>query len=675
MPRSRRRTGGSEGGGGGGGGTGVSGTYVAPGGGTKSDLLRLSDSLNLPYDAVHAVMNCQGQGVASRSGRRSAAREDEAAAAATADPAMMGVWGDFMNEEMGAPAPAPASAAPAPAASSEPASTSPAAAPSSSAPSSSEEGPREYALPVRPRMRLSNGKKKANDDDDDDVPAPGLLAQTGTLDASVPGRSAPSGSPKPHELWAPTLLLPSVFSKIKISLVATSPTSCHSVAIATNGAAYGWGRNETGQLGLGSASAVVPLPTRLSVGGEESLKFVGAAVGKHHTVLVGENGNAYASGGNVFGQLGINNSGAEKIDKFRKCVVIGQIASNDDEGEEGEGKGVVTIVQATCGENVSALLSSAGHLYTAGASEFGQLGNGETGEHIVTAGKLGFANCAKFVRRSTFVQSDADAAGGLESGKMTGAGVDSSGRVKTGSLLDASRICLSRISAGKNHFVAIEAPAAEGTSHVPRVFSWGSGDYGCLGHGIQADEYTPRLVRAYRGPIFANNHPVDVSAGSNCTLVHTKNGHVYYVGKHKQAGEATMRPALIDALANNGHVVTTCGAGNQTVVCSTKNGVTVSWGHGSHGELGFGADGGKSSSKPKFVNGLDSCLVTSVACGYGHTLFVVRDDDEEDAKALKKVPKVEAEDVSEFVKEVKGRKADAGADEPAKKKFKGKGKK
>lgn len=327
--------------------------------------------------------------------------------------------------------------------------------------------------------------------------------------------------------------------------------------------------------------------------------------------------------------------------------------------------------QASCGENISALLSSTGHLYTAGASEFGQLGNGETGEYIISTGKVGFNNSGKFVRRSVFVQSEADRDGLMRTTMSSDAMDSSTGRVKCVTLEDSSQICLSSVSCGRNHILAVEAPT-EGHAHVPRVFSWGCGDYGCLGHFIQADEYYPRMVGSFRGPIFANNHPVLAVVGSHCSLVLTRQGHVYYMGKHKTAGEATMRPTIVDALANNGHVVTAIGAGGQTVFCSTKGGVTVSWGHGSHGELGFGNGENKSSSQPKFVNGLDSCLVTSVSCGMGHTLFIIRNEDEEDAKALKKVGKVEEADVAKFVDQYKGTRGGAddadGGEAPAKKK-------
>ena len=99
---------------------------------------------------------------------------------------------------------------------------------------------------------------------------------------------------------------------------------------------------------MGYTSAVVPLPTKLSIGDDDGIKFVGAGVGKYHTILVGSNGLAYGSGGNLCGQLGINNMGSKGIDKFRKCVVMGQISGDDDEDGEGSAAGGnVKIVQVS----------------------------------------------------------------------------------------------------------------------------------------------------------------------------------------------------------------------------------------------------------------------------------------------------------------------------------------
>ncbi len=298
--------------------------------------------------------------------------------------------------------------------------------------------------------------------------------------------------------------------------------------------------------------------------------------------------------------------------------------------------------QASCGENFTVLLSSEGHLFSAGLSEFGQLGNGETGEYFITASKLAFANASKFERRSIFVASPADSGQtNLEEAKKT-----------TIPLSDSDDIRIGSICCGKNHTVAIEAPAKNKT-HAARVFTWGCGGYGVLGHAIQADEYTPRLVGSVQGPLFKSNSPVRAAAGAHCSMILTENGHVYYCGKHRSVGEATMRPSLIDVLANNKHVVKGLSGGAQSVFCSTENGVTVSWGMGLTGELGFGAENAKSSSKPKFVEKLDKCLVTDVVCGYGHTLFLIRDEDEEDKAAMKKINRIEVDDLSTFVGKMK----------------------
>ena len=295
------------------------------------------------------------------------------------------------------------------------------------------------------------------------------------------------------------------------------------------------------------------------------------------------------------------------------------------------------FTKAACGENFTVLLDSDGIMYSAGLGEFGQLGNGETGEFFIAANKIGFGNSSKFERRSVFVQKPPRI--GMEEAKKPPIPLADSDNVRIGS-----------ISCGKHHTVAVEAPFKGKVAGARRVFTFGCGGYGVLGHGVQEDQYTPQMINSFVSPIFESNGPVRAVAGANCTLVLTQNGHVYYSGKHKSAGEATMRPAVVDVLANNAHVVTALDAGFQTVFCSTQNGVTVSWGNGQTGELGYGANNPKSSSKPKFVEKLDKILITDTACGYGHTLFIIRDEDAEDKKLLESIAKIEAEDLDGFIK-------------------------
>jgi len=614
---------------------------VAPGGGTQSDVNKLAKHLGLSGNAVSSILNCEGSGVASRISRSSTNNEEGAGNAGAG--ATSSAWADFMNEEGFGAGDAPTPSTTAPAATSTATSTSNNTTTDEKdsnkklktneneqqpkATSTNTESKKSTSPPPSSKPTI---KSSAVDEQRDyqlpitvPTPTPGILAQSGTLDSTTIGRTKRTLS-ETYDLQEPTILAyKSIFNQSKIAIIATSSTSAHSIAITTDGVAYAWGRNEMGQCGIGSGtSACVPLPTKIELEG----KFVGAAVGKNHSVLVEEDGSVWAVGGNKYGQCGVNTK-IEAILKWKKCVF------DTDSSEE------IEIVQASCGENFTVVLSSEGYMYSAGLSEFGQLGNGETGEYFISANKLAFANATKFERRSNFAYLPSDIE--HSNNKM-----EESKKIIP--LPKSSDIRIGSISCGKNHTVAIEAPIQH-KSQPSRVFTWGCGGYGVLGHAVQADEYTPRLVGTMTGAMFQNNNPIRAEAGAHCSMILTENGHVYYCGKHRSVGEATMRPTLVDALANNMHVVKAVSGGNQSVFCATSNGVTVSWGMGLTGELGYGANNPKSSSKPKFVEKLDKCLVTDVACGYGHTLFLIRDEDEEDRAEYKKVKMIESSDLNDFV--------------------------
>lgn len=297
-------------------------------------------------------------------------------------------------------------------------------------------------------------------------------------------------------------------------------------------------------------------------------------------------------------------------------------------------------------------LSDQGQIYSTGSSEYGQLGNGETGEYFVTASKLAFANCNLFTLRNRFMEKDP--------------AQDSSSSGKDKLMPIPEDIRIQHVACGKNHTVAVEADYDDEDDEPARlrVFSWGCGDYGVLGHGIQADEYFPREIATLGTSVWLPPGPLAVSAGAHCSLLKTSNGHVYYWGKHRSVGEAVMRPQLVEALANNRHVVTHADGGSQTVVCCTDNANTVAWGQGPHGELGLGT--AKSSAKPQFVDALMGCRIQDLACGYGHTLFVVKDEDGEDKAAIAKLPELDAGAKDEL--ETVWAKSSASSDKAGKKK-------
>ena len=187
-------------------------TVSLPSSGTQSDINHLSTVLGLPPTVCTAIMTCQGQGVRSR-------RSDAAAAAepAPAMAAMNNVWGDWMNEEMTA-AVATSGSTPAVSAAAEGREEKPTTTTSStSAPAAAtveSTGPREYILPVEAP-----------------VSKPGILLQTGTLDATIPGRSSIPKQLRSLDLECPTVLFPGALGGKTFVRVVSSPTACHSVGI------------------------------------------------------------------------------------------------------------------------------------------------------------------------------------------------------------------------------------------------------------------------------------------------------------------------------------------------------------------------------------------------------------------------------------------------------------
>ena len=57
----------------------------------------------------------------------------------------------------------------------------------------------------------------------------------------------------------------------------------------------------------------------------------------------------------------------------------------------------------------------------------------------------------------------------------------------------------------------------------------------------------------------------------------------------------------------------------------------------------------KSSAKPTFVTKLDKCLVNDLACGYGHTLYVLRNEDSEDKTGTEKLDEIDEDKIQGFI--------------------------
>lgn len=144
----------------------------------------------------------------------------------------------------------------------------------------------------------------------------------------------------------------------------------------------------------------------------------------------------------------------------------------------------------------------------------------------------------------------------------------------------------------------------------------------------------PRNVKSFD---YVKRGAQKVWAGSTFSLALDENGLLYFWGQTKSSGEATMYPKTIPDLC--GWNIRDIACANKSIVVVADNSV-ISWGPSpTYGELGYGESKAKSSTTPQEVKILDGIYIRSVACGFGHTLAIARDDSQSERDLIDKLPK------------------------------------
>ncbi|CAN8069152.1 unnamed protein product [Agarophyton chilense] len=372
------------------------------------------------------------------------------------------------------------------------------------------------------------------------------------------------GSEAGLEYLAPHRLHISALEDKTFAAVYSGSSAAHLVLIDSDGVAYGLGRNDFEQLGFPDKIARRNVH-QLELPLKEGERVVHAACGRSHTLLVSSLGRVFAAGMNSHAQLG--------IDPHAEVV----------------GWGVVPLPNGMCVKKVSAgnefsmFLCEQGEVYAVGSGEHGHLGNGRTGERIESAGKVVFDIVSTPIR------------------------VPFSEDVK-----------IRQISSGANHTLALDENG--------KVWSWGWGGYGRLGHRKPEDELVPRKITTFDGDLYKLDF---VAAGSTCSFAVQQSRHsIFFWGVTKKTGESFMYPKPLFDL--QGWNVRFVAAGPTSVVASAERSV-ISWGPSpTYGELGYGK-GPKSSTKPKKVESLEGLEVKMVAVGIGFTAMIAEYGEEEES--------------------------------------------
>jgi alpha-tubulin suppressor-like RCC1 family protein len=244
------------------------------------------------------------------------------------------------------------------------------------------------------------------------------------------------------------------------------------------------------------------------------------------------------------------------------------------------------VLMVACGLFHTVVLTEGGGVYTFGNGEGGQLGHGDDENQLAPRRVPAVAFRPK--------------------GSAEGPG---------------ERIVM--VAAGGAHTVAL--------SEAGHVFTWGSGRVGQLGHDDEEDQWTPWQVEAGR---FGREKVVFVAAGIDLTVAVTVGGRLYtwgggYCGQlgHGDTGNRLV-PTLVGAgvfgAPEGGRVVmAACGSWHTLVV--TQEGALWACGCGLSGRLGLNDTENRRSFERVGAGAFGSARVVAAAAGFAHSAAVTED--------------------------------------------------
>lgn len=228
----------------------------------------------------------------------------------------------------------------------------------------------------------------------------------------------------------------------------------------------------------------------------------------------------------------------------------------------------IFVSQVACGEWHMAILSTSGQLFTCGNGTFGVLGHGDS----------------RNISRPKSVES------------LEGFFVKS-------------------VACGPWHTAAIVDISPGGY----KLYTWGDGDKGRLGHNDQEKKLIPTLVEQLLDQNFTQ-----VACGVTLTAAVNDRGKVLTIGSgsHGELGNPRAKDNSINLVQGElrNEFVTELAIGSYHIAVLTLSGRVYTWGKGSNGQLGLGDSNDRNC--PTSVDSLRERQVESVICGSNLTAVI-----------------------------------------------------
>ncbi|KAH7852865.1 hypothetical protein Vadar_030232 [Vaccinium darrowii] len=362
---------------------------------------------------------------------------------------------------------------------------------------------------------------------------------------------------KPNELHLDALLPKLLESTMALDVHKISLGTKHAALVTKQGEVFCWGDGSRGRLGHKIDMDVTYPKIVESLSG---VRIKSVVCGEYQTCALTFSGEVYTWGDNIYGaDLCVDGNNRSQWLPHR---ISGPL------------NGVI-ISQVACGEWHMAIVSACGKLFTYGDGTFGVLGHGNL--------------------QTISQPKEIEALKGLS--------------VKS-------------VACGSWHTAAVVEIMVDGCKFDDpggKLFTWGDGDKGKLGHANQERKLLPTCVLQ-----LVDHDFVRVACGRMLTVALTKDGKVYTMGSavHGQLGDAHGKDKSITLVQGKikNEFVREISCGSYHISVLTSSGGVYTWGKGLNGQLGLGDTEDRNS--PTLVEALRDRKVESVTCGSSFTAAI-----------------------------------------------------